>query len=110
VTKHNVQCPTESARPHWGWGFDTRHECSEYFHFSVTFGMLHLIHSLQDGFFSTIMVSVSVYLTIPLIFITWVHNVEWIIANNGTEKQDRQRAYVVTLRHFRTTTVAVERQ
>ena len=90
-----------------GTGFDTRYECSEYFHFTATFGMFYLIHSLQDGFFSTIMGSVSVYLTMPLIFITWVHNVEWIIGNNGIEKQDRQCAYNVTLRRFRTTTAAV---
>jgi hypothetical protein len=58
---------------------------------------------------STIMISVSVYLTMPLIFITWVHHVEWIIANNRIEKQDRQCAYNVKIRCFRTT-VAVERQ
>jgi len=63
VTKHIVQCLTASARPHWGLGFDTRYECSEYFHLTATYGMLHLIHSLQDGFFSTVMVSVSVSLT-----------------------------------------------
>ena len=63
--------------------------------------MPHLIHSLQGGFFSTIWVSVSVYLTMGLIFITGVHNVERIIANNGVEKQDRKSAYDVTLRRFR---------
>jgi hypothetical protein len=71
--------------------------------------MLHLIHILQDGFISTTKVSVSVYLTMWLILITWAHNVAWIIANNGVEKEDRKSAYNVTVRRFRTT-VAMEKQ